>query len=147
MATFFCRTRKRCSLGYLRWPGLCCLDNLSLPFALARALWPASLAIIRGWSDGKTPSFFVLRSLTLQPRALCKRSYIRYLTSAATCLGWRRGLLLALYRLLITLHFHCFPKSLGHEVPAFTPTIINAALERKELDSRKRGRSCKKNVL
>ena len=95
----------------------------------------------------KNPSFFVLRSLTLQPRALCKRSYIRYLTSAATCLGWRRGLLLALYRLLITLHFHCFPKSLGHEVPAFTPTIINAALERKELDSRKRGRSCKKNVL
>ncbi|KAI4262262.1 MAG: hypothetical protein L6R42_002556 [Xanthoria sp. 1 TBL-2021] len=62
-------------------------------------------------------------------------------------LGPVAGTWMAPYRLLITLRFYCFPKLLGHKVPAFTPTGINAALGKEEREARKRGRSCKKIVL
>lgn len=93
-------------------------------------------------------------------RLLCRLAVLDFaaqsvvLALLCSLVDWRCDMLaspavlwLAPYRLLIAVRFYCFPKLLGHEVPAFTPTGISAALGKAEREARKRRSSCKKIVL
>ncbi|KAL8882705.1 MAG: hypothetical protein Q9198_000338 [Flavoplaca austrocitrina] len=168
------KQRQRWAAGILSISSyLCSSKGRDLPFGarVSGALW----GIIDGLASVVwTISIFLLPLLVLSGRPLLpssaagamENSFLFRLAvldfaaqsavQALLCslLDWRcdmfapvAGMWLAPYRLLITLRFYCFPKILGHEVPAFTPTGVNAALGREEREARKRGRSCKKIVL
>ncbi|KAL8958920.1 MAG: hypothetical protein Q9193_004112 [Seirophora villosa] len=110
--------------------------------ATGRPLLPLS-------SGGATPNRLPFRLAVLEFAA---HSIVQALL--CSLVDWRCDMLaspmqlwMAPYRLLSALRFYCFPKLLGHEVPAFTPTGISAALGKAEREARKRRRSCKKIVL
>lgn len=110
--------------------------------ATGRPLLPLS-------SGGARPSRLLFRLAVLDFAA---QSVVQALF--CSLVDWRCDMLaspaqvwLAPYRFLIALRFYCFPKLLGHEVPAFTPTGISAALGKAEREARKWRRSCKKIVL
>ncbi|KAL9011184.1 MAG: hypothetical protein Q9173_003949 [Seirophora scorigena] len=100
-------------------------------------------------SGGARPNRLLFRLAVLEFAA---QSVVQALL--CSLVDWRCDMLaspaqlwMAPYRLLVALRFYCFPKLLGHEVPAFTPTGISAALGKAEREARKRRSSCKKIVL